>query len=138
MKMFWVAAASLALAGCSGMMGDTGSYGANQASAGAEFRYHARDAWGGLNPVCPFTDDADLLSRYEPLQARLDALEEWIGGTALAVDMQSVRADYDYYWSQNQVSCAEKDTAETAAKVDGELKRVAAALEAMERGAGVN
>lgn len=138
MKIFWVAATSLALAGCSDLVGGAGSYGADQVNAGAEFRHHARDAWGGLNPVCPFTDDADLLASYEPLQARFNALEERINGTALAVDMQSVRADYDYYWSQNSVSCADKDTAETPAKVDGELQRVAGALEAMERAAGMN
>jgi len=75
MKIAIAAIGLLALAGCSDIMGSGASYGESEAQAGAEFRFAARDAVAGLQPVCAFTDDADLLSRYEPLNARFAVLE---------------------------------------------------------------
>lgn len=128
----------LALAGCSDLVGGAGSYGESEALAGAEFRFAAREAVGALEPVCPFTADADLLSQYEPLKTRFEALQERIEGTALASDLAVVNADYRYFWEQNPTDCGDVDTPGTAERLEQEFVRIAAALERMERAAGVN
>lgn len=128
--------AAVGLAACSDTGGAGAAYSAADAKAGAAFRFHARDAFGGLNPVCSFTENADLLARYEPLQLRYDTLTERISNTAFATDLTAVRADYDYYWSRNKVECGAMDTAETEKAVGRELERVANALSDMERAVG--
>lgn len=125
------------LAACSGGGSGSGAgYGTADAKAGAAFRFYARDAFGGLNPVCPFTQNADLLAQYEPLRARYDNLAGQVEDTAFATDLESVQADYEYYWQQNSVDCGPMDTSETEGAVAREIERITKALGGMERAVG--
>ncbi len=128
-------AAMFGLAACSDGGGGAG-YGVADAKAGAAFRFHAREAFGGLNPVCPFTQNADLLAQYEPLQARYDGLAERVGDTAFGTDLAAVQADYEYYWQNNSVECGAMDTDETEGAVAREVERITNALGGMERSVG--
>ena len=127
----------LALGACDGMQSGASSYSVDAATAGADFRYGAREAVAGLDPVCPYSEEEEQLARYEPLRTRMAALEERVAGTALAIDLAVVRADYGHYWTINDAPCGETDTAETEGQIDGELEKIDNALTRMEAAAGV-
>ncbi len=129
--------ASLALAACDGMQSGASSYGPDAATAGADFRYGARDAVAGLEPVCPFTEQEDRLAQYEPVRKRMETLEDRIAGTALEVDLAVVRADYNHYWQVNKAECSAADGPEVEDQLAAEIAKIVAGLDRMEAAAGV-
>lgn len=126
----------LSVAGCS-MMEGGGSYSASDAADGAALRVEAKEAFGRLDPVCPFTDDADQLARYDEPRARYAKLKEWVAGTPFAIDLAIVEADYQQYWATNSVDCGPKDTDEGMAQFNEELEEINKRLNAIEQLAGV-
>lgn len=129
-------AMSLSVAGCS-MPGSGGSYGSSDAANGAAFRVEASEAFGRLDPVCPFTDDADQLARYDEPRARYAALKEWVNDTPFAIDLAIIEADYQQYWATNSVECGPKDTEDSMIQFNAELEQINARLSALEQLAGV-
>lgn len=129
-------AMSVGIAGCS-MPGSEGSYGSSDAANGAAFRVEASEAFGRLDPVCPFTDDADQLARYDEPRARYAALKEWVSDTPFAIDLAIIEADYQQYWATNSVDCGPKDTEEGMIQFNVELEQINARLSALEQLAGV-
>lgn len=125
-----------ALAGCSMMEGES-SYGTSDASDGAAFRLEAREVFGRLDPVCPFTQDADQLARYEALRERYAKLKDWVGGTPFAVDLAIIEADYANFWASNSVECGPTDTEESIGQMNAELEAMNARLGTLETLAGV-
>ncbi len=136
-KLIFLAVPLLALGACDGMQSGASSYSADAAKAGSDFRFGARDVVASLDPVCAFTEQDERLAQYEPLRTRLNALEERIAGTALAVDLAIVRADYEHYWTVNEASCGETDTGETEDLLAAELEKITNGLDRMEAAAGV-
>ncbi|NMW30897.1 hypothetical protein HKD42_02340 [Altererythrobacter sp. RZ02] len=124
------------IAGCS-MPGGEGGYSPADAANGAAFRVEASEAFGRLDPVCPFTDDADQLARYDEPRARYAALKEWVSGTPFATDLAIIEADYQQYWATNSVDCGPKDTEEGMIQFNAELEEINIRLNALEQLAGV-
>ena len=129
--------ASLALAGRDGMQPGASSYDTRAASAGSDFRYGAREVVAGLQPVCPYTVEDDRLAQYDPVRARMEALEERIAGTALEVDLAVVRSDYAHFWQVNTAECGEPDGETVAEQIAAEIAKIVAGLDRMEAAAGV-
>ena len=126
-----VSAGALALAGCDSMGG--GGYSDSDAQMGAAFRHHARDVVAGLTPQCPFSVNPEVLTAYDGVNARFDALKESIAGRSLVIDLAVVEADYEHYWSVNQVECAEPDGEATAEQITREVAAIDAQLQQLER-----
>lgn len=137
LKLFAVVAASLAVAACDGMQSGASSYTSGAASSGADFRYGAREAVAGLEPVCPFTEQEERLAQYDPVRARMETLEERIAGTALEVDLAVVRADYEHYWQINTAECGPVDGENVEEQISAEIAKIVAGLDRMEAAAGV-
>ncbi|MGB7373093.1 hypothetical protein [Pontixanthobacter sp.] len=135
MIKFTLPIACFALAGCSMMESDT-SYSASDASDGAAFRVEAREVFGRLDPVCPFTRDADQLARYAAMQDRYAQLKDWVGGTPFAVDLAIIEADYANFWASNSVECGPTDTKESIAQMNAELEAINTRLDTLETLAG--
>lgn len=119
------------------MMEGESSYGASDASDGAVFRLEAREVFGRLDPVCPFTQDADQLARYDALRERYAKLKDWVGGTPFAVDLAIIEADYANFWASNSVECGPTDTEESIGQMNAELEAINARLGTLETLAGV-
>jgi|GEM_PF-2677310 len=126
-----VSAGALALAGCDSMGG--GGYSESDAEIGAAFRHHARDVVAGISPQCPYTVNPDVLTAYDGVKARFEALKESIAGRSLVVDLAVVEADYQHYWSVNQVECAAPDGEGTAEQITQEVAAIDAQLQQLER-----
>lgn len=126
-----VSLAALALVGCDSMGGS--GYSDSDAQMGAAFRHHARDVVAGLAPTCPFSVNPEVLSAYDGVEARFDALKESIAGRSLVVDLAVVEADYEHYWSVNQVECAEPDGEGTSEQITREVAAIDAQLQQLER-----
>lgn len=124
-------AAAFALVGCDSMGGS--GYSESDAAIGAAFRHHARDVVAGLAPQCPFSVNPDVLTAYDGVGARFEALKESIAGRSLVVDLAVVEADYEHYWSVNQVECAEPDGEGTAEQITQEVAAIDAQLQQLER-----
>ena len=128
----------LALGACEGMQSGASTYDESAAEAGADFRYGARDAVAGLDPICPFTSEDERLAGYDTYRERMGALEDRIAGTALEIDLLAVRADYEHYWTVNDAECGPTDAENVAEQLEAEFAKIGAGLDRMEAAAGVN
>ncbi len=126
---------AMTLAGCGALGG--GAYGAQEAKDGAAFRLEAREIVGRLNPVCPYSENADQLARYDEPKARYAKLKEWVADTPFAVDLAVIEADYEQYWTANVAECGPVDTDDSIATLNGELEALNARLSNLEQMAGV-
>ncbi len=124
-------AMAMTLSACDSLGG--GSYSANDAQAGAQFRFHSRDVVAGLNPVCPYSQNPELLAQYDEVIGRFDAVRESISGRSLETDLAIVQADYNYYWDVNQAECGEVDAPGAAEQIAQEVAKMSGQLEQLER-----
>ena len=127
----------LALAGCSALTGDGTAYTEQNARDGAAFRAEAREVYGRINPVCPYTAEEGQLARYDEPRARYDALKKWVAGTPFTIDLAMIEGEFDHYWTVNDAECGPTDTEEGLVAFDAELNDVDQRLSALEQMAGM-
>lgn len=135
MRKLVMAPIFLVLAGCGAVGG--GSYDTQAAKDGAAFRLEAREIVGRLNPVCPYSENAEQLARYDEPKARYAKLKEWVADTPFAVDLAVIEADYQQYWTANVAECGPVDTDDSIATLNGEMEALNARLSNLEQMAGV-
>ena len=126
-----------ALAGCSALEGGAVDYGREEAMAGAAVRAEAGEVFAKLNPVCPFTQDAGQLARYEEPAARYEAVKKWVAETPFSVDLAISEGNFKHYWTVNVVDCGATDTEDSLALLDEELGVLNQRLENLEKLAGM-
>lgn len=136
-KLVFAGALAAFLAACGSGESGTAPYAAMQAQDGAAMRFAARDVVGMLNPVCPYSEQADQQARYDAPRGRYEAVKEWVDGKPLAIDLASVEADYQYYWTVNQAECGDPDTPENMERLDNDLNVLDQRLTQMEELAGM-
>ncbi len=127
----------LALAGCSQMTGSGADYGRDEAIAGAGFRAEAFEVYAKLNPVCPYTADANQLARYAEPAERFQKLRDWVADTPFTVDLAIVEGRFQHFWSVNTAECGPTDTEEGMAAFNAELEDLNRRLSVLEKMAGM-
>ena len=126
------------LAGCSGPGNGGGpGYTRQDAMDDASFRLNAREVVGLLNPVCPYTKDAEQLARYDAPRARFAKLRDWVAATPFTIDLAIVESDYAAYWQGRETNCGATDTKEARERLDTDLGAVDGHLAALEKLAGM-
>ena len=105
---------AIALLGCQAPTADP-SYNAVSAEQGANFRATFRRVLEALEPPCPISQKAEVLSLLDPAKSGLANLESRLSANAGGIDIAIARADY--FAQMEVVECSPPDLPGVEAKV---------------------